>query len=166
MLTIISCIGLVIIFVTIHEIHHKIKYKSYDLDIGLITIFILLSFVIGSCIALVLPEDHRYKKFITQEIVTLRDNKSHIKYFLYSSASTMEYTFYVKNNDYFEMQRLDYSCVRIKYTKGKPKIEKYKEVKTDASINYWAIDTEYHDEYYVIYVPDGTIKTELMLDAQ
>jgi magnesium-transporting ATPase (P-type) len=157
---------LTIILLSIREIRYYRKHNTYNLDFQFIAIAIVFSGVIGMCIAMALPEDREYKKVLTQKIVTLRDNKSHVSYFLYSSASTMEYTFYVKHKDYFEMQRLDYSCVKIKYTKSEPRIEEYEKVTTDAPINNWATDGPSYDNYYIIYVPDGTIKTELVLDAQ
>lgn len=165
MYTIFLSLGLVIVLLVIHEIRYYRIHKSYDFDSENIAIILFITAFVGTCITFLLPEDKEYKMVSTQQIVALQDNTKQIHY-LYSSASSMEYTFYVKNNDYFEMERLDYSCVKIKYTKGKPKIEKYEKITTNAPVNNWAMDGPSYDEYYIIYVPDGTIKTELQLDAQ
>jgi hypothetical protein len=165
MYTVYLCLGLAILLFIIDRILHYRVYKAFDFDIDRIALGFFITILLSLLITLALPEDREYQMISRQQIVALKDNTKQIHY-LYSSASSMDYTFYVKNNGYFEMQQLDYSCVKIKYTKGKPRIEKYDKVATNAPINNWAMDKPSYDEYYIIYVPDGTIKTELVLDAQ
>lgn len=128
----------------------------------------VIGMFIGFIISLIIGTEYKHVKEYEHEIVSLQDNKAIESYFLYGANSTMEYTFYVKDGEYFKMETLPYSDVKIKYSSGKPRVVYYKYLPTDNIINDWGTSFTQPSYYnfYVIYVPKGTIKTDFELNAQ
>ena len=79
----------------------------------------------------------------------------------------MKYVFYYEQNGIYKMKQTDCNNTSIKYSDN-IRVEQYRQEKTKAVINYFAID-DIHSEknmQFIIYVPKGTIKNNYSLDAQ
>ena len=105
----------------------------------------------------------------TYNLECLQDNgATKGKFYLGSGQidGSMKYVFYYEENGFYQLHQVDYYKAKIKYSDENAKAEKYDEVPCKkAFINYFAIDVDFQ-QYYIIYVPKGTIKQNYNLDAQ
>lgn len=139
-----------------------------DIAVGIIMLLvsIALGAIFGLLVAFLLPAKME-PKIDTYKIVTLQDNNLISGQFFLGSGTIegkMKYVFYYEEKDNeFRMMQIDYDDASIKYS-DIPKVEAHGETPTKAFINKFAVDME--DIKYIIYVPEGTIKTNYNLDAQ
>lgn len=106
----------------------------------------------------------------TDKIVTARDNQSVKGSFMLGCGTiegVMKYTYYVDNGDSYNLKSIDASMAEIKYLKDStsvPRVETISHIRTDAIINYFTLQRE--DDYYIVYVPEGSIGNNFQFDAQ
>jgi hypothetical protein len=129
---------------------------------------LIIGCFIGLAIALALPAKTEIVK-TTYNLEALQDNNSVKGSFFLGSGQIegkMKYVFYYERDGFYKLEQADYEEVRIKYSEGRPKAERFnKRNVKDAFINNFAIDFNCYNEY-IIYVPKGTIKQNYSLDAQ
>ena len=128
---------------------------------------ILFGIVTGIFIALLIPSETEMKLNETLELQSFKDGSSINGSFFLGTGSidgTMKYTFYYKTEGGFKMKQLNYDNVIVKYSDEAPKVEEYKSRQTNASINKYSFDLK--DKEYIVYVPEGTVKNNYVLDAQ
>jgi hypothetical protein len=123
--------------------------------------------VVGLVIALCIPS----KTFMAEyeyKIMVLQDNSSIQGSFFLGTGSvngTMKYFMYVDYGDHVKMESLSTSRTKIKYS-DKAYLEiKQKTQVPNALINKFSILFDDSEEF-TIYVPEGTIKQNYILDAQ
>lgn len=131
-------------------------------------LFIALFSVIGFIFAIILPMK-TITKIDTYNITCLQDNSINANFYLGSGIinGEMKYVFYYEQNGIYKMKQTDCNNTSIKYSDN-IRVEQYRQEKTKAVINYFAIDDIYSEKnmQFIIYVPKGTIKNNYSLDAQ
>ena len=135
--------------------------------VGTLIIGIIIGAFLGFVVALFIPSEKKWVLDETHELQSFKDNSSLQGGFFLGTGSVngyIKYTFYYKINGGFKLMQLDYEDVIIKYSNEKPKFEKYKEVCTEATINKYSLYFEHTK--YTVYVPEGTIKQNYVLDAE
>lgn len=145
-------------------------YDRYDFLYNLLSgiIGMMLGFVCGFIIALLLPNKTEVVK-TTYYLESLNDNNSINGSFFLGSGQfngAMMYTYYYKDGDFYKMAQLYYKDAKIKYTENKPRIEITEvKAKDDVFLNNFSINNNYSIEY-IIYIPEGSIKQNYILDGQ
>lgn len=145
------------------------EFMEYFFGLFLIVLVTVLASIFGLGVALLLPMD-TVTKVDTYNIVSLKDNNNVSGNFLLGSGSIngeMKYTFYYEDNGFYKMKQIDVNNTSIKYSND-IKVERYREEATESFINYFAIDDLYSESNmdYIIYIPEGSIKNNYVLDAE
>lgn len=163
--------GILGILIILYYLYAELKFGKEIGERVFCLIVILFGFIIGCSIgfiiALVLPAKLEYKKVSTYKIVCLKDGtRTKGDFFLGCGniKGQMNYIFYYEENGAYKFKRIDCGEALIYYTNLTPKIEHFAEYPTNDWINKFAINS--FKEYYNIYVPEGTIKTDFILDAE
>ena len=128
---------------------------------------------ISGIIVILLPSKTETVLKETYNLTVLQDNNN-VKGSFFLGAGyvgeKMIYSFYYENNGFYEFKQIEYhkGNVKIKYSNGKPKIERYSEEKVkDAFINNFTFYCDCgNNSKYIIYVPEGTIIQNYSLDAK
>jgi len=126
---------------------------------------LLIGFLLGFIISLGIGKfaDTEYKVDTNKTIYleSMNDNNNVGGSFMLGFGSidnTMYYTYYRKSGVYYEFGKVDANKSRIKYTTGTPRIEVYyRDITPQSRLVNWGVVS--FREKYVIYVPDGSIKT-------
>lgn len=160
-----AVIGFVIGFIIMYPRDYVEDYLISFLN-GLL--FGVLSGFIGALIALSLPAKTEVVK-TTYNLASLKDDSRISGAFFLGSGrieGKMVYTFYYKKDDYYKLSQIDVNLASIKYTNDNPRIERYTTEKVKgAFINNFALDID-EPISYVIYIPEGSIKQDYILDSE
>lgn len=137
-------------------------------DIALLSfINLLISFLISFIIALIIPTHTQIEKS-TFELESLQDgSRINGQFFLGSGYinEKMKYSFYISEENGYKLYSIDADNAHVKYTTKKPKLEMFEEVVNDDFINNFSIAMDLKTSY-IIYVPQGSILQNYVLDAQ
>ena len=130
----------------------------------------IIGFSIAAAIATTTIPDQEKVLLNTYELETLQDARSLSVggNFLYMSINrSMEYVFYFKNeNDEYKLGEIYHKKAVIKYREGIPTLEEYGYVRSKSDYNKkWAHGRASKTKSYIFYVPKGTIKNNISLDA-
>ena len=146
------------------------NYRIFDyllIEVILNTILLaLVGFIVGLMVMIALPAETIEKKVCSYNIINIQDNNSTSGHFILGTGRVndeMVYSFYYENNGQYRLKQVDVDMTVIQYD-SIARIEKYKTVKTESTINLFAYDSP--NERYVIFVPRGTIIANYNLDAQ
>jgi len=129
----------------------------------------LAGVVIGLMIACIIPS--KTETVITSySLEAIQDgNGIHGSFFLGCGTvdNVMQYTFYYQQDGYYKLKQVNYQYAKIKYSEDKPKVEKYeKQPIKGAIINKFSLFCGCKKPNYIIYIPQGSIKQNYLLDAQ
>ncbi|MCK9415751.1 hypothetical protein M0Q97_03715 [Candidatus Dojkabacteria bacterium] len=158
------------LFIAIKSFWDEYDFAFVDIVVDTLMTFliIILATFIGLGVAIMLPMK-TVTKVDTYNIVCLQDNNSTNGNFFLGSGTIqgeMKYVFYYEENETYKMKQTNYYNTSIKYSET-AKVERYRQEKAKAFINYFAIDIlSENNMQYIIYVPKGTIKNNYALDAQ
>lgn len=146
------------------------SYEFIDL-VGGIFFGSVVGFVIGGFTAgVIIPTDGEKILAKTYKIVTLQDGSSIYGNFTLGCGTidgTMKYIFYYESDGEYRLKIIDHSDAVIVYEKESPRIETYEMKRTHTKHNRWTLgDPDMKGELYKIFVPEGTIKVDLTLDAK
>lgn len=178
-----AVIGFVFALVlAIGEIRENSEYYDYGLSgffdwCGGIIWFIISLFMglavggaVGALLAIPIPMKSHLEQYEIQ-IANLQDGSSiHGSFFLGIGQvdGIMKYTYYTKSGEFYQLNQMDASGIRVKYTDGSPRITFMKRVlDKNETINKWGIDLDIGNKTdYIIEVPKGSVKSNFILDAQ
>ena len=163
-----TIIIITVLFVTIRA---YFLIKDDWMDWQEVTMFsflnLLLSFSVSLIIALIIPTHTQIEKS-TFELESLQDgSKINGQFFLGSGYinEKMKYSFYVSEQNGYKLYSIEANNAHVKYTTAKPKLEMFEEVVNDDFINNFSIAKDLETSY-IIYVPQGSILQNYVLDAQ
>lgn len=166
LIIIIGIIFLVVSFIRQHD--YLDDFTDKVLAFILSILHGVLGCMVGFVIGIILPAKTEIVN-TTYYLTTLCDNTSiNGAFFLGSGVidGTMKYSMYLENADgTYQLFMTDYNLTKIKYSNDRPKIVTKTEQPTKCFYNYFAIDLDYTTTY-IIYVPNGSIKSNFELDAK
>lgn len=166
MITIIICMVIVaVLFI--------IWWKNNESDLFLLVILTVLGLTLGAipgmilCVCLPTPT---IDKVVTHNLISLKDNNSISGSFFLGSGiinNEMRYSYYYNcGNDNYKLTSVSANNTYVKYTKDKPRIEyHYKEINSKSNWKYFS-NLLSDGGYYIIYIPEGSIKYNFVLDAE
>lgn len=139
---------------------------------GIFGLFGLLLFLLGGTLAVavgdILPDNAKiFEKTGEQYIVALKDsqNVNGKMFILGGNVNADLYYYYAKETDYgLKTSKKEASQCYVVYTDEQPKIETYSVMEFNRW--YYYIFAIPMDDYYVFYVPEGTVTTEFNIDLE
>lgn len=101
------------------------------------------------------------------KIIALKDNQNVSGRFYIMGGYVDEdlYYYYAVETEFgYKTEKIKASNVYIKYTDGETHIERYGGEFANSGVNFWAMPM--CDDRYIIYVPDGTVTNEFVVDLE
>lgn len=130
-------------------------------------LFGLISAGCGAMFSIFIPQNTYFEKS-TFELESISDgSKLNGQFFLGSGYinEKMKYSFYLKEQEGFKLYTIDADIAHVRYSKTNPVLEMYEQTRTNDFINYFSIPHRLELKY-IIYVPQGSILQNYVLDAQ
>ena len=163
-----TIIIITVLFIAIRAFY-LIKEDYYDWQeiISLSFLNLLGSFSVSFLFALMIPTHTKIEKS-NFELESLQDgSRINGQFFLGSGYinEKMKYSFYVSEENGYKLYSIDANNAHVKYTTKKPKLEMFEEVVNEDFINNFSIAIDLETSY-IIYVPQGSILQNYVLDAQ
>lgn len=145
----------------------KEDYQDYILSFLMSLLISLLFGLFSIIISMIIPTHTQIEKS-TFELESLQDgSRINGQFFLGSGYinEKMKYSFYISEENGYKLYSIDANNAHVKYTTEKPKLEMFEEVVNDDFINNFSIAMDLKTSY-IIYVPQGSILQNYVLDAQ
>lgn len=147
-----------------------IQSKDYFDEISFYVFSALIGIIIGGFVGFVLALSLPAKTETlvrTYNLESVNDiNGVHGEFFLGSGTvkNKFKYVFYYEENGEYRLKQVDTEIASIKYTTGKPVVEKHYQAYTNSIINLFAIDKLKVN--YLILVPKGSIVNNYDFDLK
>ncbi len=126
--------------------------------------------LIGAISATTIPADGEKYVAETWKLSAIQDNSEINGKFILGSGNfngTMSYMFYYEKNGVYRLDAVNCRLTTIEYTNGESRIEILDVRRTNTKHNrYTLANPDITGERYKFYIPEGSIKFEINLDAK
>lgn len=131
-------------------------------------LFLSILFIIGGNGLSINFYSYEWVKIGEREIISLQDSKATEGAFFLGTGSLhgkMHYSMYARSGNGYELIQLNAHDVQIKNSR-RPRLSIYRRF-LDKKSNFWTfVDSNDPEEYYTIYIPEGTIKHKFNLNTK